>query len=140
MAGDKAMLEKMKSERTVGLAVGLPLTAAGLGLATYGTIAYVDKPLKNFGWLMGGMLGGGLVAGVGIVVAGSPAGKQRWPKSYDSEEEAMGMVDTYNAEKLKELGITKEYVLEYLKQRTEAPALELHPWVAANGVGLTGTF
>ena len=50
------------------------------------------------------------------------------------------MVDIYNAEKLKELGLTKDDVVEYLKERTEAPTFTVTPYVAANGFGLTGTF
>jgi len=140
LAGDAATLEKMKSEKKVGLAVGVPLAVVGFGLVGYGTWAYTDKPMKNFGWLMGGMFGGGLVGVVGVLVATGPGKRQHWPKMYYTEEKATEIVDIYNAEKLKELGLTKEDVQQYFKERADAPSLEVRPYIAGTSVGLTGTF
>lgn len=141
LANDTQTLELMKRQQTTGLAIGIPVAVIGAGLAGYGTLAYLEKPNQNFGWLLAGTTGGGALLAVGYVVAASPAAKQRWPKNYYSEEAATEIVDTYNAEKLKELGITKEDVLRYLKERTEAPTpVEITPYFAGNSFGVTGTF
>lgn len=140
LANDTEALDLMKKQQTTGLAVGVPLAVVGAGVATYGFIAYSEAPLKNLGWMLGGGVGGGLLLGVGYLVAVSPGAKQKWPKNYYSEEEAIEIVDTYNAEKLKELGLTKEDVLRYLKERTEAPKLEVTPYFAGNSFGVVGTF
>ena len=140
LANDTDALELMKKQTTTGLAVGIPLMVAGVGVLGYGYYQYSEKPIQNMGWLIGGSAGGGVLIGVGYVVAATPAAKQKWPKNYYSEEEATEIVDTYNEARLKELGISKDDVLRYLKSRTEAPHLEVQPFFAGNSVGVTGTF
>lgn len=142
LANDTEKLALMQKQQTTGIAIGVPVALVGAGVATYGILQYMDAPMKNFGWMLGGTTGGGALLAVGYVVAVGPGAKQKWPKNYYSEEEAIEIVDTYNAEKLKELGITKEDVLQYLKSRSEAPppGLEMQPYFAGNSFGVTGTF
>ena len=141
MVNDTETLKKMQTERAIGMGVGIPLTLAGLGLAGYG-IYYSTNNLMaddSTGWLLAGALGGGTLMGVGIVTWMGPAGKQRWPVRYYSEEQATGMVDDYNEQLLSDLGVSKDEVLQYLKSRG-AIELTVQPLFAGNMIGVAGTF
>lgn len=142
---DKERVADLEKRKGVASGVAWGLLGAGLVSGGVGVYELTLPPKTRYGMGEGFVpgivltsVGTGLLVAALYVPAYSRAHREYVPNWY-SEEQASGLVDDYNSAKMKELGITKEDVLGYLKERSRVD-LTVTPFVAANQVGVNVTF
>ena len=142
---DKERVADLAKRKGTASAVSLGLLGAGLVTGGVGVYEFTLPPKTRYG-MSEGFVPGIVLTTVGVsclvaalyVPAFSKAHREYVPNWY-TEEEAAGLVDEYNQAKIKELGITKEDILSYLKERTQVD-YTVTPFLAANHLGVNVTF
>ncbi len=145
LVNDKERTADLEKRKGVANGVAYGLLGAGLVSAGVGVYELTLPPKTRYGMGEGFVpgivltsVGTGLLLGALYVPAYSRAHREYVPNWY-SEEQASGLVDDYNSAKMKELGVTKDDVLGYLKERSQVD-LTVTPFLAVNQVGVNVTF